>query len=559
MVTATTARSKLASLTGIAISNPVAFFYFFRCLTWLFALALIYLHAVPVANARYQPGLLLYVALQLSLGILYTTVIYPRLNQDTAPGVDLGRFHRDLLAMGIADMVGSLAILFWSGGLGTPFFHFVATSLMVPCFLLPNRWGLMVTALFSAGYIGAAILAGDLMTGAVSFGASGFRTQATRDVASLLFIAAAVAYLGHMFRSLQLERRHATQALEDTSTMFSLTQELVQGGSEVHALLLRLAQVIRHRGVFGKWALFLKGTGGNLEVAASTVGIEEVNGGLAEDAFRGSRTLLHPGNASGQWQAAVPLKVGDETLGVMLAGGSSTLQTPEELTLLAEAVAGQIAIGLHNALLALQKADLAAEEERSRIAREIHDGIAQSIYMLSLHLETCTELAVRGHTDLPQRLEQMVGLSKQALMEVRHYIFDLKPYLAGEQSAAAMIASQVNEFSKISGVPASFEMKGELHPLPVTAATCLYRVTQEALANVFRHAAANQVKVTLEYLTGEVRLTVTDNGRGFDAAAAVPGHGLENMHRRAQEAGGSFRLSSAPDQGAEVSILVPYS
>ena len=104
-----------------------------------------------------------------------------------------------------------------------------------------------------------------------------------------------------------------------------------------------------------------------------------------------------------------------------------------------------------------QQAELEAVEERSRIAREIHDGIAQSIYMLSLNLETSAELAQQQREGLKERLEGLVELSKETLLEVRHYIFDLKPYLVGEKGVAGMVENQVREFNMVAGVPTSVE------------------------------------------------------------------------------------------------------
>ncbi|MBI4311548.1 MAG: sensor histidine kinase [Chloroflexi bacterium] len=548
-------RQAYALVARFAFDNPIAFFYLFRCLTWLLAVALVYFKAAPEGNRHYQPGLLMYAALQLSLGLLYTTVLRPRMERG-AEDANPAKLQWDLLVAGIADMFGSLAILFWSGGVGTPFFHYVVTSLMVPSFLLSNRWGHVLTLCFAAAYAGVAALAGEVFTWSLGMGDPGYRSQINRDVASLVFIGAAVLYLGRLFRSLQVERRRTKQALDETQMLFALTQDLVRGGTEMQALLTRLAQIMRATGIFGQWALLFRGANGRLEPASATVGIEEINVGLAEDALHQGHTLTGPGWNGGPLQAAVPLKVGDETLGVMVAGGKDNQVTGDKLVLLAEAVGGQIAIGIQNAALALQKADLAAQEERSRIAREIHDGVAQSIYMLSLHLETCAELASQGRQDLPKRLEQLVGLSKQALLEVRHYVFDLKPYMAGEQSADAMVASQVNEFAKVSGIAVSFAVEGEPQRLPIAAATCLYRVTQEALANVFRHAKASRVEVALAFLPGQVRLTVADNGKGFDVDYVVRGHGLENMRYRTQEAGGAFTITSEPGTGTQVRATI---
>ena len=204
-----------------------------------------------------------------------------------------------------------------------------------------------------------------------------------------------------------------------------------------------------------------------------------------------------------------------------------------------------------------QQAELAAVEERSRIAREIHDGIAQSIYKLSLNLETSAELARQQQEGLKERLDGLVNLSKETLLEVRHYIFDLKPYLAGEKGVASMVENQVREFNTVAGVPTTVETRGEAHQVPVPVATTLYRVTQEALANAFKHARASEVKVLLEFASDGVQLTVQDNGRGFEATSSTSGHGLQNMRQRADELGGTFRLHSSPGEGTQVVLWLP--
>ena len=204
-----------------------------------------------------------------------------------------------------------------------------------------------------------------------------------------------------------------------------------------------------------------------------------------------------------------------------------------------------------------QVAELAAVEERSRISREIHDGIAQSIYMLSLNLETCADLAQRQRQELTQRLEMLVGLSKETLLEVRHYIFDLKPYLAGEKGVVDMVENQVREFNMVAAVPTSLETNGEAHQVPVPVATCLYRVTQEALANAFKHAGASKVQVNLDFAPGGVLLKVQDDGRGFDPSDSISGHGLRNIRYRAEELQGTFSLKTAPGAGTEVLVQLP--
>ena len=243
--------------------------------------------------------------------------------------------------------------------------------------------------------------------------------------------------------------------------------------------------------------------------------------------------------------------VGIVAAGILLAGwergrrreavAAERIQAEENLTLQRKA----------------QEAELAALEERSRIAREIHDGVAQNIYMLSLQLETCAELAEQQRPGLGERLKQLVALSKESLLEVRHYVFDLKPYLAGEKGAASMVESQVREFKNVAGVASDVEVKGEEHEVSTAVSTCLYRVTQEALANVFKHAKASQVEVSLQFFADEVHLQVRDNGLGFDPDTGIPGNGLNNMRQRAEELGGSFSLETTPGRGTRVAIHLP--
>jgi len=211
-----------------------------------------------------------------------------------------------------------------------------------------------------------------------------------------------------------------------------------------------------------------------------------------------------------------------------------------------------------NIRLQREREELIAHEERSRIAREIHDGIAQSIYMLSLNLETAAE-APPGEPNAGERLQSLVTLAKQTLLEVRHYIFDLRPLLKGDASLAAALQSQVREFATVSGLPVTVVVEGLERALPVAAATALYRITQEALANVYRHGRASAISLRLAFAEGSVRLEVSDNGVGFTVGddQALSGRGLRNMRQRAAELGGRLEIASAPGQGTRIAVTIP--
>lgn len=202
---------------------------------------------------------------------------------------------------------------------------------------------------------------------------------------------------------------------------------------------------------------------------------------------------------------------------------------------------------------------LIAQQERGRIAREIHDGIAQSLYMLSLNLETLAELAEREDASrLNERLSELVGLSKQTLWEVRHYIFDLKPLLDGQQSVVDTLRNQVREFRAVSGLAVELEVRGPEREVPLPVRAALYRIAQEALANVFKHAHATRVSIALEFESDAIRLQVRDDGRGL-APGAGGGYGLGSMAERARACGGTLDLDTPPEGGTRLTarLLVP--
>lgn len=208
-----------------------------------------------------------------------------------------------------------------------------------------------------------------------------------------------------------------------------------------------------------------------------------------------------------------------------------------------------------NVRLQEEREELAAQEERSRIAREIHDGVAQSVYMLSLNLETAAELA-SNEPVLGQRLAQLVTLAKQTLLEVRHYIFDLKPLLKGDAGLAESLESQIREFNTVSGLPVTLEVVGRQRRMSVATDTALYRIAQEALANAFRHARASEIGVRLIFSDDAISLEVRDDGIGF-SEGDTSGRGLDNIRQRAEELGGEVSVESAAGRGTLVRARLP--
>jgi signal transduction histidine kinase len=272
----------------------------------------------------------------------------------------------------------------------------------------------------------------------------------------------------------------------------------------------------------------------------------------------------------------------------MVLGAESIRQKPfeekhEEFLM---TVGSQLVVALENMRLAEEAAELS---ERGRIAREIHDGVAQLVYMLSLNTETCLTLVQRIADSseeeaqklgpLTERLEKLVAISKQALWETRHYMFQLRPLLTGTTSLTQIVSNQLREFEAISGLPTRLQVEGSEESLNgdrrharriAQMRVAIFRITQEALTNAYKHAGATQIQVRLHYRPHSVELVISDNGRGMNGAAhsqelsandqsqhIYSGRGIHGMRERAEELSGTLEVTQATIGGVCVRACIP--
>lgn len=202
-------------------------------------------------------------------------------------------------------------------------------------------------------------------------------------------------------------------------------------------------------------------------------------------------------------------------------------------------------------------AELAVTKERGRIAREIHDGIAQEVYMLGLGLETSLELADRDPDAVKQRLQSLLPVARQTLLHTRNYLYDLKPLMDGEQELVALAQSQVEEFTAITGLPVDLSVQGEERKIEFQRAAAMYRMIQESLANVLKHAEAGHVSVVITFEPEAIRMAIEDDGVGFDPASHHVGYGLTNIRERAEELAGGCEMVTNAGSGTTVRAWVP--
>ena len=196
----------------------------------------------------------------------------------------------------------------------------------------------------------------------------------------------------------------------------------------------------------------------------------------------------------------------------------------------------------------------AQEEERARVARDLHDEVNQSLTGLLLRLEAAREAAP---PQLERELAETKALAHQAMRELLSLARQLRPTALDDLGLVAATAGQVEQLAR-GEIDAEFEADGAFSDLSDDAQLVVYRVAQEALSNAARHSGAERVEAHLRRLKdGGVELTVSDDGRGFAFAESERGLGIGGMRERALLVGGELTIESRPERGTTVRLTVP--
>jgi len=219
--------------------------------------------------------------------------------------------------------------------------------------------------------------------------------------------------------------------------------------------------------------------------------------------------------------------------------------------------------GLYRLRVKQMKAQFAAVlAERNRLAREIHDTLAQGFVGIKLQLEACREMLSKGPQTAQQHLEMAHNIVGHSLAEVRRFIWDLRSQALPDGDLAASLSEFAGQLAAARGVRASVKVSGKERRLTAVVENNILRIGQEALTNAIKHAQAKQIQVELNFDLESVSLRVIDDGCGFDVKnrpSSSDGHfGLVGMMERAERIGGRLELESRPGEGTRVTLSVPY-
>ncbi len=257
-----------------------------------------------------------------------------------------------------------------------------------------------------------------------------------------------------------------------------------------------------------------------------------------------------------RYHASIPLYAHGRKMGVLNVASRDWRQLSAEDLQLLYTVGDMLGIAVERAHLFTQQAALGALEERNRLAREIHDTLAQGLTAVSLQLESADALleAAADPPKVRQVVQHALALTRANLDEARRSVLDLRAAPLAEQSLVEALAALAEQ----TAVPVDLLVQGGARPLPRRLETGIYRLAQEALQNVSRHAQARRAVVELAFQTAEIRLTVADDGVGFDPTAVPPDRfGLIGMNERVRLLNGRFHLQSAPGEGTRIEVSLP--
>jgi two-component system NarL family sensor kinase len=269
---------------------------------------------------------------------------------------------------------------------------------------------------------------------------------------------------------------------------------------------------------------------------------------------------LTVGTAGLRQHASIPLQARGKPLGILNVASTDWGDLRDEDLQLLYLVSDLVAIAVERARLFSCSAEIGAIEERNRLAREIHDTLAQGLTAIALQLETADALLDSGRS--PERVHdavmQALYLTRNNLEEARRSVMDLRAAPLEDHPLEEALKPLVDEWASRRKIVVNFGVVGAGRMLPIRVEVGLYRILQEALTNIGRHAQAHHVNVQVVVMPEHVEMTISDDGRGFDPDQVTNNHfGLIGMNERVKLLSGKLRVSSSPGAGTELEISVP--
>ncbi|HUY62059.1 MAG TPA: histidine kinase [Candidatus Dormibacteraeota bacterium] len=355
--------------------------------------------------------------------------------------------------------------------------------------------------------------------------------------------------------------RELQQRTDEVGLLYALTSELGRSlvvGEVAAAAAEQLRDLLGLRGAFVYLLDALDRPPGRLVGRAVADGQADP---LPSAACLGAVARSHAGAVeAGEQFVIVPLVSGGARLGLLLLERSAPSPTSERQLELLRIVGGQLGLALRNAQLFADSQELATINERNRLAREIHDTLAQGLAGIVIQLQGAEGWLAQDPNRSREALRQAIDLARANLNDARRSVWDLRPSALQRAGLTGAIRDELARVRLRTGTRASLRTANLRQiRLPASVEVSLFRVAQEAISNAARHSGAHHITVTLAVQGPDVVMTVEDDGAGFDPAvpAGPRSFGLTSMAERIHGAGGRLRIDSASQRGTVVTARVP--
>lgn len=280
---------------------------------------------------------------------------------------------------------------------------------------------------------------------------------------------------------------------------------------------------------------------------------------LAQSIAAVAHTYFSHRMASTHAWMAVPLMANDRVLGLLRLDHTQAGHFTKHEADIAMAIANQAAVALENSRLYEEAHKVAVLEERQRMARDLHDSVSQALYGIALGTHAAREQLERAPEKLHGTLDYVLAMSATAVAEMRALVFELRPDSLEQEGLGAALTKQADALRARTGAVVNVEVCEE-PPLSSDGKEVLYRIAQEAMQNIVKHAQAANVNLRLYQQNGWATLEVCDDGIGFEPAGRYPGHyGLKTMRERALRLSGTLDIDSKPHTGSVVRARIPVT
>lgn len=515
-------------------------------------------------------------------------------------------FHRSLngwllrrpILLGV-DLIFTVALLVASGGALSPYYLYALSPLLAGAFFFQMRGALISTAVFTLLFLTSFALPQDLI--GTSMAAGSIPNLAFTQLVGAWAVAALFGYASMLLKELRLAHTDleaasdnlAQQNLEIDSAhrqlkiIHDLTVSL-QAAPDINTVQKQVLQVVtRDLGFRRAVTALVDPIGDRVEKwragpedgeAAPPVSLPLVpESGLLVQVMLAATPQWVPGGqvltyeqtintwlGEGPW-LLIPLILREHAVGALLLHSHRSFsELPESRLKMLTSVANQAAVSLGTTMLCIDRAQrLAVEQERNRIARDIHDTVAQSLFGIIFSLDACIQMLPRQAEQVRLELVELQGQAIHVRDEVRRSILDIWPSPLTLEQFQTGLAEHATNCCRPRLFRIEYACSGDFDRLSPLLRRTLYRVAQEALTNAARHSGAESALVNLDVEDHRVRLNIRDDGCGFDLEAALESRsgrerfGLRGIRERIRALGGEFAVQSGPENGTMISINVP--